>query len=325
MVEISISSMQKLIRRRLLFLMTIVALSLLGCTSTKSLHRRSNMNKVIKQLHNPNKNTVLISAHRGDWRNAPENSLQGLENCIKMGVDIVEFDLKKTKDGHLIVLHDETLDRTTTGKGKASDYTLAEIRQLKLRDGAGHSTMHFIPTLEEFLSVSKGRVVVCIDKGFAYVGQAMKVVSQMNMADQIIYNIPAMTPDTLKSLNIPEIKDKVMLNLLSFPSDTVKAQQLVKAYSERKNIIMHPTFAVDTIPLVKWMPMVKQSGMHLWLNALWPEHNGGHDDNRAIDQGEVEESWGWLINHGATIIQTDRPHALLEYLSIKGWRKNMEE
>lgn len=317
--------MQKLIRWRTFFLMTIVALCVFGCTSTKYLHSPSNMHKVIQQLHNPNKNTVLISAHRGDWRNAPENSIQGLENCIKMGVDIVEFDLRKTKDGHLIVLHDETMDRTTTGKGKASDYTLAEVKKLKLRDGAGHATKHEIPTLEEFLMVAKGRVVVCIDKGFAYIGQALKIVHEMNMTDQIIYNIPAMTPDSLKSLNIPFVNDNVMLNLLSFPSDTLKAQKLVKAYSSRKNVIMHPTFALDTVPLVRWMPMVKQSGMHLWLNALWPEHNGGHDDDTAVDKGEMDESWGWLINHGATIIQTDRPHVLLAYLSSKGWRKNVEE
>jgi glycerophosphoryl diester phosphodiesterase len=325
MVEIKIGSMQNLIHSRLLFLMTIVTLFISGCASTKYLHKPLSMHKVIKQLRFPDKNTVLISAHRGDWRNAPENSIQGLENCIKIGVDIVEFDLRKTKDGHLIVLHDETLDRTTTGKGKASDYTLAEIRKLKLRDGAGHSTMHVIPTLEEFLTVSKGRVVVCIDKGFAYIGQAMKIVSEMNMIDQIIYNIPAMTPDSLMSLNIPQINDNVMVNLLSFPSDTVKAQKLVKAYTERKNVIVHPTFADDTAPLVKWMPMVKQSGMHLWLNALWPEHNGGHDDDRAVDRGETEQSWGWLVNHGATIIQTDRPHALLQYLGSKGWRKHETE
>jgi glycerophosphoryl diester phosphodiesterase len=325
MVEIKIGSMQNLIHSRLLFLMTIVTFFISGCASTKYLHKQLSMHKVIKQLRFPDKNTVLISAHRGDWRNAPENSIQGLENCIKIGVDIVEFDLRKTKDGHLIVLHDETLDRTTTGKGKASDYTLAEIRKLKLRDGAGHATNHDIPTFEEFLTVAKGRVVVCIDKAFSYIGQAMKIVSEMNMIDQIIYNIPAMTPDSLMSLNIPYINNNVMVNLLSFPSDTAKAQKLIKAYYSRKNVIMHPTFALDTLPLVKWMPNVKKSGMHLWLNALWPEHNGRHDDDRAVDKDEKEQSWGWLVNHGATIIQTDRPHALLQYLGSKGWRKHETE
>lgn len=60
---------------------------------------------------------VLVVSHRADWRNAPENSLQGIRNCIDMGVDMVEIDLKKTKDGHLVVMHDKTINRTMTGKG----------------------------------------------------------------------------------------------------------------------------------------------------------------------------------------------------------------
>ena len=52
-----------------------------------------------------NSNKILVVSHRADWRNAPENSLQGIQNCIDMGVDMVEIDLKKTKDGHLIIMH----------------------------------------------------------------------------------------------------------------------------------------------------------------------------------------------------------------------------
>lgn len=74
-------------------------------------------------------NSVLVVSHRADWRNAPENSLQAIQNCIDMGVDIIEIDLKKTKDGHLILMHDKKIDRTTTGKGYPADYTLEELRQ----------------------------------------------------------------------------------------------------------------------------------------------------------------------------------------------------
>lgn len=61
-------------------------------------------------------NSVLVVSHRADWRNAPENSLQAIRNCIEMGVDMVEIDLKKTKDGHLILMHDKTIDRTKIGR-----------------------------------------------------------------------------------------------------------------------------------------------------------------------------------------------------------------
>jgi glycerophosphoryl diester phosphodiesterase len=67
--------------------------------------------EIIKQLQNPN-GRVLVVAHRGDWRNAPENSIQAIHNAIAMGVDIVEIDIHKTKDGQLVLMHDETIDRT---------------------------------------------------------------------------------------------------------------------------------------------------------------------------------------------------------------------
>ena len=60
---------------------------------------------------------MLVVAHRGNWRSAPENSTAAIDSAIAMKVDIVEIDIQKTKDGQLILMHDNTLDRTTTGKG----------------------------------------------------------------------------------------------------------------------------------------------------------------------------------------------------------------
>lgn len=67
------------------------------------------LNEILSELSAPAKQSVLVVSHRGDWRNAPENSLQAFQNCIDMGVDMVELDLKKTKDGELILMHDNTL------------------------------------------------------------------------------------------------------------------------------------------------------------------------------------------------------------------------
>ena len=80
--------------------------------------------RIREDLLNPNCERVLVVAHRADWRNFPENSLAGIESAINMGVDIIELDVQCTKDGVLIIMHDATLDRTTTGKGKVADWTL---------------------------------------------------------------------------------------------------------------------------------------------------------------------------------------------------------
>ena len=80
-----------------------------------------------------NKNNVLVAAHRGNWRNYPENSLEGITSCIGTGIDIVEVDVQITKDGKFVLMHDLTIDRTTNGKGKVSNYTLNELQNFKLK------------------------------------------------------------------------------------------------------------------------------------------------------------------------------------------------
>ena len=111
---------------------------------------------------------ILVVSHRADWRNAPENSLQGIQNCIDMGVDMVEIDLKRTKDGHLVVMHDKTINRTMNGKGLVEDYTLAELKAMRLKNGVACKTRHQIPTLEEVMLLCKGKIMVNIDKGYDF-------------------------------------------------------------------------------------------------------------------------------------------------------------
>ena len=83
---------------------------------------------------------VLIAAHRGDFKNYPENSIPGILSCITQGVDIVEIDVQKTSDGHFVLMHDPKLNRTTNGKGKVSQRTLKYILGLKLKDAKGNLT-----------------------------------------------------------------------------------------------------------------------------------------------------------------------------------------
>lgn len=109
----------------------IIALGLLCMLAMVSYAQR--LKEILSDLDAPASHSVLVVAHRGDWRNAPENSLQAFQNCIDMGVYMVELDLKKTQDGVLILLHDRTLDLTTIGKGLPEGYTLEEIKKLRLK------------------------------------------------------------------------------------------------------------------------------------------------------------------------------------------------
>ncbi|SDL10554.1 glycerophosphodiester phosphodiesterase [Tessaracoccus oleiagri] len=86
-----------------------------------------------------------IWAHRGASAYAPENTLPAFELAIAQGADGVELDVQRTADGHLVVVHDETVDRTSDGTGRVVDLTVAELRRLDFGDGAR------IPLLDEVL------------------------------------------------------------------------------------------------------------------------------------------------------------------------------
>jgi len=100
----------------------------------------------------PANSRTAACAHRGDCKVAPENTLPAILSAVKKGAPMIEFDVQKTKDGHLVIMHDGTVDRTTNGKGKVSDLSFAEIRALDAgswfaEEYAGTQ----VPTLEEVL------------------------------------------------------------------------------------------------------------------------------------------------------------------------------
>lgn len=101
----------------------------------------------------------LIIAHRGDSKNAPENTLAAFELAINKNADAIEFDLHQSRDGKLVVHHDYTLERTTTGQGSISDHSLSDLRQL---DAGSWFSSSFsgekIPTLSEVLEIGKGKI-----------------------------------------------------------------------------------------------------------------------------------------------------------------------
>lgn len=111
------------------------------------------------------KDIPFISGHRGGVNKGfPENSIEAFENTLRHTPATFEIDPRLTKDSAIVLMHDPTLDRTTTGTGKIGDYTLAELKQLKLKDVEGNVTEFRIPTLQEAIVWSKGKTVLILDK-----------------------------------------------------------------------------------------------------------------------------------------------------------------
>jgi glycerophosphoryl diester phosphodiesterase len=292
-----------------LFLFTLLLLPGIGYAQ---------VNAIISKFEDPLSKEVLVAAHRGDWRNAPENSIAAIRYAIAMGVDIVEIDVQKTADGQLVIMHDDKIDRTTNGKGRVRDYTLDSLKKLYLRNGLGVVTHHRIPTLEEAMLTAKGKVMVNLDKCYDYMSDAYAVLEKTGTVHQAIFKGYFLSAAKVKADNAAILNKIHYMSMIQL-DDTVALNMIHDFQREIKPVAFELIFKSDTSAILSGLSRIK--GSRLWVNSLWASLNGGHYDDMAVDDGNIKDSWQWLLNKGFTVIQTDRPVALLAYLRSKGLHK----
>lgn len=120
-------------------------------------------NKLASEV-TPSPHKIFAVGHRGAPSHAPENTLASHEAAIALGATVIEFDVRYTKDGHFVVIHDSTVNRTTNGRGRVSQLTLEDIKALDAGSWMGPEfTGLRVPTLREALRNIKGRAAVDID------------------------------------------------------------------------------------------------------------------------------------------------------------------
>jgi glycerophosphoryl diester phosphodiesterase len=306
--------------KRILLMVALVATSL-SCIAAKPAKKAENLTRaqrIYAELHNPSSKQVLVASHRADWRNFPENSLEAIESAIKMGVDIIELDIKMTKDGHLILMHDKKVDRTTNCKGLVSDYTLAEMKDMVLRAGQGVKTRYKVPTLEEALILCKDRAVINVDHGYQFYDEVMVLLDKHNMHDQVL----------IKGKEEPAV---VQAKLAGYKKNMMY-MPIVDLHKEGKMEYLQAH--LDSFPCIAyelcWKPgyadkfekaakSIIKANSKVWVNTLWASLCGGLDDDFAAESPEnVEKAYGYMVKHGVTLIQTDRIELLINYLRSKG-------
>lgn len=302
---------------RHLFLATVAIFLAASCNSGQGTSENQSRTDILREkIISGDTSSVLVVAHRGDWRYAPENSIAAIEHSIAVGVDVVELDLQLTKDSVLILMHDSSLDRTTTGKGKVKDWTLDSIRTLRLKNGAGLRTMHTVPTLEEALAVTKGKVLVNLDKADRYFDLVMPVLEQTGTVSEIIMkgSRPADEVIAFYGKYLDKVIYMPIVNL-----DKENAQDQMTGYMEKLKPaayeLVYAEAEDDAMPLLMRSRLDGKS--LIWYNTLWDTLCGGHDDDHALE--DPDGTFGYLIDTlGARIIQTDRAEYLLEYLRSRG-------
>ena len=255
---------------------------------------------------------ILVVAHRGDWRNAPENSLDAIKNCIDMGVDMVEIDVRKSKDGSLVLMHDETLDRTTTGKGYVVDWTLDSLKTLSLTDGIGAVTKHKIPTLKEALLECKGKILVNLDKSYDYFDEVFNIAKQTGTTNHIVIKGYGKTVDEVISDFGSKLDTIIFMPIINL-DEQKNASKIIDNFQTKLNVkAIELVFATDTSQVISEFFKIKKKGSRVWVNSLWGFFNAGHGDEEAVKN--QDSIYGWYVDKGINMIQTDRPQLLLDYL-----------
>ena len=275
------------------------------------LSAQNHVEQIREKLINCDSSSVIVVAHRGDWRNFPENSLEAIDNAIKMGVDIVELDVKRTKDGELILMHDRTLDRTTTGKGLVSENTLSDIRKLNLRNGCNIRTIHKVPTLEEALLHAKGKIMINLDQADLYFDQIYELMKKTGTTKQIIMKGRKPVAEVKKQFG-SYLEDVIYMPIVDL--DVAGAEKQIEAFiKDMSPVAFELLFVKDTNLIPKKLATTLNGRSLIWYNTLWDTMAGGHDDDMSLQN--PDSGYGYLIDTlGCCIIQTDRPAYLLDYL-----------
>ena len=171
----------------------------------------------IEEFYDASARTRVI-AHRGFSGAAPENTLAAIRAAIGVGADMTEIDVTLSSDNRVVVIHDETLDRTTNGSGEVAEFSRAELRELDAGSWFGPSFAgERIPTLDEVLTAVEGRILLNVEiKSEAVargvVARVAAAIREHGMVEQVV--VSSFSPEALQQMHetAPEIRTAVLYN-----------------------------------------------------------------------------------------------------------------
>ncbi len=235
----------------------------------------------------------LVSAHRGGpYTGFPENAIESFENILKYTPVVIECDIAMTKDSVLVMMHDKTLDRTTTGKGNVSEATYKELQSLNLVDNEGNTTIFKIPTLDEVLSWGKGKVLFTLDvkRGVPF----KKVLAAVEKHDAVDY-AAIITYRVEDAKLVHELNKDVMISVSAGNDGAI--EQLAKAKLPTDKLL---GFVGTRQPKKEHYLKLQNLGIYTILGTL------GNLDKSAEAKGN-DDVYVTYIENGANILATDRP------------------
>ena len=227
---------------------------------------------------------------------------------------MVEIDVRATSDGHLIAMHDETVDRTTNGHGRVAEMTLAEIAGLRLREGQGGPgaavTDQRVPTVEVLLATAKNRILVNLDAKVEIRDEAYRVAASMQVADQLLIKMSLSSPDDTDLDAMRFFGNTLFMPIVRETNGDL--QQQVRNFKGVDAVAFEVIYR-EEVALAEACAAAAAQRARCWVNTMWDELSPGHSDDVAMENPEGH--WGHLVHLGVNMVQTDRPEELVEYLA----------
>lgn len=298
----------------------VVLLLLGGCTRPAELRddRPPAIERLGAQLENFD-GGIMVVAHRACWRSASENSIEAIEECIRLGVDMVEIDVRRTADGNLVVIHDDTVDRTTNGHGPVSAMTLAELRRLRLKAGLGgddaNLTDEGIPTLRQAFSVVSGRILVNLDAKGDVLDHSYALARDMGVAAQVLLKMTLVSPGDEKLTQSAFFGHTWFMPIIREANGALDRQ--VTSYERIRPVAFEVIYQSEQ-QLSRACEAASAQHSRCWVNTMWESLSPGHSDDVSVL--DPDEHWGYLVGLGVNMFQTDRPEELIDYLSARKLR-----
>ncbi len=317
--------------------------------------------RTLERLLNVNhhRDHVMIVAHRGLWsyngeQLHPEQSRESIQVAISAGIEGIELDVRATQDGQFVVLHDGTLDRTTTCEGAIQDLNWSEVRNCQLvivqADGRRVVSHETILTLEEAYTLAKDYLLINLDNkiGTDNFPAMFQLAIEYQVDHQILASVTMNTWSERRDgyALVEQWKDsriKFMPNIYDSAFDfqptplgirddyavledilqTVNpvVVQVRKQWSDPDN----PSTDGGYFFTEQALQLRDDYNTHYWMNTLYADppgyRSGGRGDEKAVAEGLPDDVWGWWYRMGATMIQTDEPELARDYLLGAGYRQ----
>ncbi len=267
-----------------------------------------------KTLFQNAQENVLICAHRGvSGANIPCNTLSAFKAALLQGADIIELDVSKSKDGKFYVFHPGMEKAHLGSPVLLRSLPSRVIKRLRFLNQDNTKTVCPINTLEEILTFLKGKCYINIDKFWTDIEGITEIIRKCGVENQVIVK----TDTTEKYLRQVE---KYAPDFMFMP--IVKKEDNITDELTRRGINCIGaevifTEETDSVASEEYIKAMHEKEKIVWVNSIVYDYkavlSAGHTDDIAVT-GEEEKGWGWLIDRGFDIIQTDWCLALKEFM-----------